>query len=161
MRCLSARLPYRPHIGLQLRTAATFAPAYRAIFSRIILASPMLSVTTDVKRGDGLLMSFSLASRIAAMIDAAITSVEANRSVIRFCSSIAFALSCSSRAIARFISPISYRRSAIRGGFDSRSWDSRPRKMSAVRYRLFSQQSGHSATIHEFGKVCTGAAKFC
>jgi hypothetical protein len=38
------------------------------------------------------------------MIDAAITSVEANRSVIRFCSSIAFALSCSSRAIARFIS---------------------------------------------------------
>src|SRR6267378_5265815 len=25
MRCLSARLPYRPHIGLQLRTVATLA----------------------------------------------------------------------------------------------------------------------------------------
>ncbi len=37
----------------------------------------MLSETTDVKRGDGLLMSGSLASRTAAMIDAAITSVEA------------------------------------------------------------------------------------
>jgi hypothetical protein len=37
-------------------------------------------VTTDVKRGDGLLMSCSLASRTAAMIDAAITGVEANQS---------------------------------------------------------------------------------
>ena len=35
---------------------------------------------TDTKRGDGLLMSWSLASRTAAMIDAAITSVEVNRS---------------------------------------------------------------------------------
>jgi hypothetical protein len=41
----------------------------------------MLSATTDAKRGEGLLMSASLASRTAAMIDAAITSVEANRSV--------------------------------------------------------------------------------
>lgn len=51
-------------------------------------------------------MSWSLASRTAAMIDAAITSVEANRSVMRFCSAIAFVRSCSSRAIARLISPI-------------------------------------------------------
>jgi hypothetical protein len=51
------------------------------IRSRIILASPMLSLMTDVKRGDGLLMSWSLASRMAAMIDAAITSVDAKRSV--------------------------------------------------------------------------------
>ena len=75
-------------------------------FSRIILASAMLSVTTDVNRGDVLPMSCSLARRTAAMIDAAITSVEANRSVMRFCSSIAFARSCSSRAIARLIWPI-------------------------------------------------------
>ena len=50
-------------------------------------------------------MSWSLASLTAAMIDAAITSVDANRSVIRFCSSIAFLRSCSSRAIARLIRP--------------------------------------------------------
>ncbi|MGD0941783.1 MAG: hypothetical protein ABR905_18970, partial [Terracidiphilus sp.] len=73
---MSARLPYRPHIGLQLKAVVVFPPAYRAIFSRIILAGAMLSVTTDVKRGDGLLMSCSLASRTAAMIDAAITGVE-------------------------------------------------------------------------------------
>jgi hypothetical protein len=39
------------------------------------------------------------------MIDAAITRVEANLSVMRFCSHIALARSCSSRAIARFIMP--------------------------------------------------------
>jgi hypothetical protein len=85
----------------------------RTSFSRIILASPMLSETTDVKRGDGLLMSGSLASRTAAIIDAAITSVEANRSVIHFCSAIALVRSCSSRATARRISPMHHRRFAI------------------------------------------------
>jgi hypothetical protein len=127
----------------------------------MILASPTLSATTDVKRGDGLLMSCSLASRTAAIIDAAITSVEANRSVMRFCSSIVLARSRSSRAMARFISPICHRRSEIRGGFISKSWDSRPRKMSTGRYRRFSPQSGHSATIHESGKLWTGAGIFC
>ena len=75
----------------------------------------MLSAITDVSRGDGLLMSGSLASRTAAMIDAAITSVEANLSVIRFCSSTTLARSYSSRAIARLISPIFHRRSWTRG----------------------------------------------
>jgi hypothetical protein len=32
--------------------------------------------------------------------------------------------------------------------------------MSAGKYRRFSPQSGHSATIHESGKVCIGAAIF-
>lgn len=75
----------------------------------------MLSETTDVKRGDGLLMFGSRASRTAAMIDAAITSVEANRSVMRFCSAIALFRSCSSRAMARLISPIRHRRSILVG----------------------------------------------
>jgi hypothetical protein len=39
----------------------------------------MLSETTDVNRGNGLLMSCSLASLTAALIDAAITSVEPKR----------------------------------------------------------------------------------
>jgi len=113
----------------------------------------MLSVMTEVKRADGLLMSCPLASLTAVMIDAAITNVEANRSVMRFCSSIAFARSCSSRAIARFISPISHRRSAIGQGFASRPWESRPRKMSEGKYRRFSLQSGQSAMIDESGIV--------
>jgi hypothetical protein len=120
----------------------------------------MLPITTDVNHGDGLLFSGSLASRTAAMIDAAITSVQANRSVMRFCASIALARSCSSRAIARFIAPISYRLSAIRGDFASKSWDSGPRKMSAGKYRRFTQQSGHSAMNHVSGIVWTGAGMF-
>ena len=86
----------------------------RTILSRIILASPMLSETTAVRRGDGLLMSGSLASRTAAMIDAAITSVEANRSVILFCSAITLVRSCSSLAMARLISPTYHPRSVTR-----------------------------------------------
>ena len=92
----------------------------------------MLSETTDVKRGEGLLMSGSLASRTAAMIDAAITSVEANLSVMRFCSAIALVRSCSSRAMARLISTMHHRRSMTREGFANRSCESRPWKMSAV-----------------------------
>lgn len=98
-------------------------------------------------------MSCNLESRTAAMIDAAITSVEASRSVMRFCSSIAFARSCSSLAIARLITPTSHRRSAIHSDFASRSFESRPRKMSAGKYRLFSPHSGQFATIHESGTV--------
>jgi hypothetical protein len=128
---------------------------------RIILARPMLSAMTDVKRGDGLLMSCSLASRTAAMIEAAITSVEANRSVMRLCSSIVLARSRSSRAMARFISPIFYRRSEARGGFICSFWKSRPRKMSTGKYLRFSPQSWLSATIHESGGVWTGAGIFC
>jgi hypothetical protein len=33
--------------------------------------------------------------------------------------------------------------------------------MSTGRYRRFSPQSGHSATIHESGKLWTGAGIFC
>jgi hypothetical protein len=80
---------------------------------------------------------------------------------MRLCSSIVLARSRSSRAMARFISPIFHRRSEIRGGFISRSWDSRPRKMSKGKYRRFSPQSGHSERIHEAGKVWTDAGMFC
>jgi ParB family chromosome partitioning protein len=48
------------------------------------------------------------------MIDAAITRVEANRSVMRFCSAIALVRPCSSRAVARLISPIHHRRFVTR-----------------------------------------------
>jgi hypothetical protein len=75
---------------------------------------------------------------------------------MRLCSSIVLAPSRSSRAMARFISPTSHRRSAIRGGFVSRSWDSRSRKIYAERQRRFSPQSGQSATIHESGNVWFG-----
>lgn len=102
----------------------------------------MLSETTDVKRGDGLLMSGSLASRTAAMIDAAITSVEANRSVMRFSSAIALVRSCSSLAMARLISPTYHRRSVTLEGFASRSCESRPWKMSVGKYRRLARQSG-------------------
>jgi hypothetical protein len=121
----------------------------------------MLSETTDVKRGDGLLMSGSLASRTAAMIDAAITSVEANRSVIRFCSAIALVRSCSSRAMARLISPMYHRRFVTWEGFANSSCESRPWKMSAGKYRRLAPQSGQSATIQESGIVSTGAGMFC
>ncbi|MGA9461179.1 MAG: hypothetical protein WBV28_00205 [Terracidiphilus sp.] len=47
--------------------------------SRIILASDTLSAIVEVILGDGRLMS-SRASRTAAMMDAAITSVDANLS---------------------------------------------------------------------------------
>jgi hypothetical protein len=110
----------------------------------MILARLMLSVSTDAKRGDGLLMSCSLASREGTMIDAAITRVEANRSVMRLCSSKAFVRSHSSRKMVRFISLISQRRPSTRPGFINRSWDGLPRKMSAGRYRRFSPQSGHT-----------------
>jgi hypothetical protein len=66
----------------------------------------MLSAITDVSLGDGLLMS-SRAKRTAAMMDAAITRVEANLSVKRCCSSIDLDRSRSSQTMARFIKPIS------------------------------------------------------
>jgi hypothetical protein len=75
IRCLSARLPYFPHM-LSLSNSDR---VYRTALSRIILASATLSATTEVKRGDGLLMS-SRARRTAATIDAEMTSVEAKRS---------------------------------------------------------------------------------
>lgn len=106
-------------------------------------------------------MSGSLASRTAAMIDAAITSVEANRSVIRFCSAIALVRSCSSRAMARLISPMDHRRVATLEGFANRPCESRPWKMSAGKYRRLAPQSGQSAMIQESGMVSTGAGMFC
>ena len=121
----------------------------------------MLSETTDVKRGDGLLMSGSLASRTAAMIDAAITSVEANRSLMRFCSVIALVRSCSSRAMARLISPMFHPCFAAWEAFANRSCERRPWKMSAGKYRRLTPQSGQSAMIQESGMVSTGAGMFC
>jgi len=70
--------------------------------SKIIRARFTLSDTTAVRRGDGRLISGSRARRTAAMMAAAITSVD----FIRVCSCICSAHACRSRAIARFISPI-------------------------------------------------------
>ena len=106
-------------------------------------------------------MSGSLASRTAAMIDAAITSVEANRSVMRFCSAIALVRSCSSLAMARLISPTHHRRSVTREDFASRLCESRPGKMSAGKYRRLAPQRLQSAMIQESGMVSTGAGIFC
>ena len=71
--------------------------------SKIIRARFTLSDTTAVRRGDGRLISGSRARRTAAMIAAAMTSVD----FIRVCSCIFSAQASRSRAIARFISPIS------------------------------------------------------
>jgi len=60
--------------------------SHRKILSKIILASPTQSAMTDVRRGDGRLMS-SRANRTAAMIEAKIASVDANRSLTRRSSS--------------------------------------------------------------------------
>lgn len=70
--------------------------------SKIIRARLTLSDTTAVRRGDGRLISGSRARRTAAMIAAAMTSVD----FIRVCSCIFSSHACRSRAIARFISPI-------------------------------------------------------
>jgi len=78
---------------------APLPQAYRTTRSRIIRARPTLDATTDVSRSDGLLMSGSRAKRTAAMMEAAMTMVEAKRSCVL--------LSCSSLEIALFISPIS------------------------------------------------------
>lgn len=64
---------------------------------RIVRASVTLSPMTLISRGDGREMFSSLASRTAAIIAAAMTIVEANRSLI---------LASSSRAVARCISPM-------------------------------------------------------
>jgi hypothetical protein len=50
--------------------------------SKIILASVTQSVITVESRGDDLVMFSSRANRTAAMMEAAITSVDANRSLI-------------------------------------------------------------------------------
>jgi hypothetical protein len=75
-------------------TGAEYRTVYRITFSSINLASPTESVTTDDSLGEGRPMS-SRANLTAAMIAAAITTVEANRSVARFCSSVAMARSFS------------------------------------------------------------------
>jgi hypothetical protein len=53
----------------------------------MILANPTQSAITDVTLGDDLVMFSSRANRTAAMIEAQIASVDANRSVVRRCSS--------------------------------------------------------------------------
>jgi hypothetical protein len=78
-------------------------PYCRPTRSKIIRARLTLSETTAVRRGEGRLISGSRARRTAAMIAAAMTSVE----LIRVCSCIFSAQASRSRAIARFISPIS------------------------------------------------------
>ena len=77
-------------------------PYYRPTRSKIIRARFTLSDTTAVRRGDGRLISGSRARRTAAMIAAAMTSVD----FIRVCSCIFSAQASRSRAMARFISPI-------------------------------------------------------
>ena len=80
-------------------------PVYQRItLSRIAFARPIESAMTVAKRGEGRLMFSSRASLIPAMIEAAITRVEENLSLVR-CSS-SYLVACS-RAIARFISPMS------------------------------------------------------
>ena len=69
---------------------------------KIIRARFTLSDTTAVRRGEGRLISGSLARRTAAMIAAAMTRVD----FIRVSSCIFSAQASRSRAIARFISPI-------------------------------------------------------
>jgi len=54
---------------------------YLTTLSRIILARPTQSAITVKSLGDDLVMFSSLASRTAAMMDAAITKVDANRSL--------------------------------------------------------------------------------
>jgi hypothetical protein len=105
-------------------------------------------------------MSGSLASRTAAIIDAAITSVEANRSVIRFLffhylGPFLFLASDSPPHLAHFSPPL-----LDPWGLATSSWDSRPWKMSASKYRRLNPQSGHSETILEPGKVWAGAGIF-
>lgn len=75
---------------------STFCPHLPKTFLKIMVAKVTLSATAAKSLGLGRLMS-SLASRTAAMIAAAMTSVEAKRSRWR---------SSASRAFARFISPI-------------------------------------------------------
>ena len=70
--------------------------------SKIIRARFTLSETTAVRRGEGWLISGSRARRTAAIIAAAMTTVD----FIRVCSCICSAHASRSRAIARFISPI-------------------------------------------------------
>ena len=78
-------------------------PYCRPTRSKIIRARFTLSDTTAVRRGEGRLISGSRARRTAAMIAAAMTSVD----FIRVCSCIFSAQASRSLAIARFISPIS------------------------------------------------------
>ena len=70
---------------------------YLNTFSKIILANPTLSLTTQVSLGDGWLMFSSRERRTAAMIEAAMTMVDEKRSRVRASSSL---------AVARFISPM-------------------------------------------------------
>ena len=82
---------------------ARLPPHDRHTLSKIIRARFTLSETTAVRRGEGRLMSGSRARRTAAMIAAAMTRVD----FIRVCSCIFSSHASRSRAIARFISPIS------------------------------------------------------
>ena len=76
---------------------------YRPTRSKIILAKLTLSLTAAVSLGEGRLISGSRANRTAAIIAAAMTTVD----LIRVCSCIFSAQASRSLAIARFISPIS------------------------------------------------------
>jgi hypothetical protein len=55
---------------------------YGTMRSKMVRARVMLSAMTDATRGEGLEMSGSRARRTAAIVDAATTSVEANRSCL-------------------------------------------------------------------------------
>jgi len=90
------------HLTVVSRPRQTRVAYCRPTRSKIIRARFTLSETMAVRRGEGRLMSGSRARRTAAMIAAAMTSVD----FIRVCSCICSAQASRSRAIARFISPI-------------------------------------------------------
>lgn len=143
------RLSNPLHFTLVLTCAATALRASEIVSQRwsdILWSDRQIRISKRWAKGvDGdtktAASNGSRASRTAAMIDAAITSVEANRSVMRFCSVIALVRSYSSRAMARLISPIHHRRFATGEGFANRSHESRPWKMSAGKYRRLAPQS--------------------
>lgn len=93
------RVRIRAHIAVRLGEMGNkVIKCYLSTRSRIDLANCTLSLITDVNLGDGLLMS-SRDNLTAAMMAAAMTTVDANLSCFR--------RSSSSRAIALRISPMS------------------------------------------------------
>jgi hypothetical protein len=97
--CLVASVEF--FLGRVHHFTGSLLRGHRTILSKIIFARLTASATALNTRGDGLQMCSSRASLTAAISEAAMTSVEAKRSVLRRSSSWAF---------ARFISPMSYSR---------------------------------------------------
>jgi hypothetical protein len=103
---------------------------------------------TESNLGDGRVISGSRASRTAAMTDAAITRVDAKRSLIRRSSSCAF---------ARLISPME---PPTEPAFSRASWTFCPEKSPAAGIGASRRKGGQLAIIHDAGIVSTGAGTF-